>query len=271
MPENSWKAWRSSKGFKSPMKSTFPYYGGRFNQLQKIIEILEPVKDRFDVVLDVFGGSGKVLLNIPEEWRKIKVYNDLNKDLYTTFKVLQDSRKRMQLERKLANCFPHIDIFQELKLKQPRNPVDIAFKTIYMHTFSFAGNGSAFKRFYKRANVPPLRTENFLLIKKWIVENMDFRDLLQRYNKPRVLLYLDPPYLRGGQIYKYSFRMEDFLDLKRLMDKHSGTYLMNLSMTDREMISIFGEPQLITEHHRPTTMEKEGKSNRWECGYWWKL
>ena len=31
-----------------------------------------------------------MLINIPDEWRKVKVYNDINKDLYTTFKVLQD-------------------------------------------------------------------------------------------------------------------------------------------------------------------------------------
>jgi site-specific DNA-adenine methylase len=76
------------------MISLFPYYGRRFNQLKTIISILDKHKDRFDVIVDVFGGSGKVLLNIPEEWKKIKVYNDIDNDLYVTFKVLQDPRKR---------------------------------------------------------------------------------------------------------------------------------------------------------------------------------
>ncbi|MCL4412196.1 MAG: hypothetical protein M1526_02435 [Candidatus Thermoplasmatota archaeon] len=52
--------------------STFPYYGGRFYQLKEIMGILEKHKDQFDVVVDVFGGSGKVLINIPEEWRKVR-------------------------------------------------------------------------------------------------------------------------------------------------------------------------------------------------------
>lgn len=253
------------------MKSTFPYYGGRYNQLKIIIDLLENQKDRFDVVVDVFGGSGKVLLNIPDEWKKIKVYNDLNLDLYTTFKVLQNNRKRILLENKLRNCFPHEKIFRELKLSHPKNDVEIAFKTIYLHTFSFAGAGQSFKRFYKRANVPPLRTSDFLFVKKWIVENMDFRKLMHQYNKPRVLLYLDPPYLRGGDLYRYKFKMEDFIDLKRMIDSHNGSYLLNLSMTDLEMIDIFGEPDLITEHHRPTTIDIPGKVNKWKCGYWWKF
>ena len=228
------------------MKSTFPYYGGRFYQIKNILEILEKNLDQFDVVVDVFGGSGKVLLNIPDEWKKVKVYNDVNKDLYVTFKVLQDSGKRMQLERKLTNAFPHESIFQEMKRSDPRNYVDIAFKTIYFHTFSFSGAGKAFKRFDKRANLPPLRSEDFLMVKKWIVENMDFRDLMKRYNKPDVLLYLDPPYLRGGDQYRYKFKMEDFVKLKGLLDHHQGTYLLNLSMTDPEMIGIFGESNMIT-------------------------
>ena len=51
---------------------------------------------------------------------------------------------------------------------------------------------------------------------------MDFRDLMTRYNKPKVMLYLDPPYLDGGQTYKYSFKMNDFLGLKKLLDQHQG-------------------------------------------------
>ncbi|MHB1708746.1 MAG: DNA adenine methylase [Thermoplasmataceae archaeon] len=253
------------------MHSTFPYYGGRYNQLRKIIEILESHKDQFDVIVDVFGGSGKVLLNIPDEWRKVKVYNDINKDLYVTFKVLQDNVKRSQVERKLRNCFAHEAVFQEMKRSNPRSDVEIAFKTIYLHTFSFSGAGKAFKRSYKRINVRPVRTEDFLLVKKWVVENMDFRDLMSRYNRERVLLYLDPPYLRGGGQYRYSFTMDDFVELKKLVDVHSGTHLLNLSMTDPEMIGIFGQPDLVTEHSRPTTMGTKKEGNVWGCGYWWKL
>ena len=253
------------------MKSTFPYYGGRFYQIKNILEILEKNLDQFDVVVDVFGGSGKVLLNIPDEWKKVKVYNDVNKDLYVTFKVLQYNKKRLQLERKLRFAFPHESIFQELKLSSPKNDVDIAFKTIYLHTFSFSGAGKAFKRYYKKANLPPLRTEDFLLVKKWVVENMDFRSLMKRYNRPDVLLYLDPPYLRGGDQYRYKFKIEDFVELKGLLDQHQGTYLLNLSMTDPEMIGIFGDPKMVTEHHRPTMVYDPEKENRWGCGYWWRF
>ena len=44
------------------MISTFPYYGGRFYQLKEIMGVLEKHKGQFNVVVDVFGGSGKVLI-----------------------------------------------------------------------------------------------------------------------------------------------------------------------------------------------------------------
>lgn len=105
--------------------------------------------------------------------------------------------------------------------------------------------------------VTPLGTEDFLLVK--------------RYNRPNVLLYLDPPYLRGGDQYRHKFKMDDFVDLKALMNEHQETYLLNLSMTDPEMIGIFGKPDMVKEHHRPTMVYDPEKENKWGCGYWWKF
>ncbi|MCL4412198.1 MAG: hypothetical protein M1526_02445 [Candidatus Thermoplasmatota archaeon] len=65
--------------------------------------------------------------------------------------------------------------------------------------------------------------------------------------------------------------MNDFLDLKKLLDKHQGTYLLNLSMHDKQMIDVFGNPDMVTEHYMPTTEGTYNEGNRWECGYWWKF
>jgi len=93
------------------------------------------------------------------------------------------------LKRKLNTAFPHAEIFNELRNSHPKSDVETAFRTIYLHTFSYAGTGKAFKRLYKNAHIPGLNTDYFFRVKKWIVENMDFRDLLSKYNKPLVLLY----------------------------------------------------------------------------------
>lgn len=250
------------------MKSIFPYYGGKFNQLKDIFQILEQNLDKFDLIVDVFGGSGKLLINVPKEWRKIKVYNDVNEELYVTFKVLQNARKRAELKRKLRYAFAHEKIFQEMKRSHPRNDVERAFRIFYIHTFSFSSDGSSFARVYKGRRFKRFQLDNFLLAEDWVVENMDFRELMKRYNKPRVLFYLDPPYLRSGKKYSYPFSLSDFEDLKKAIDIHQGTYLLNLSLYDKEMREIFGEPDKVLDYANP--VQKGEKLQSWGCGYWWK-
>ncbi len=251
------------------MRSLFRYYGGKFNQLKDIMDILSQHTDAFDVVVDVFGGSGKVLLNVPDEWRKIKVYNDINEDLYKTFKVLQDPRKRILLIKKLRVAFAHERIFRELKDMKFGDEVETAFKVIYTQTYSFMGDGSSFgRRFKGTTKSSRFSIENFIYVKEWTIENSDFRELFKRYNKPRVLFYLDPPYLSSGKRYKYSFNLDDLRQLKECMDLHEGSYLLNLSSYDQGMEDIFGRPDKSISYANP--LNRNGKV-KWECGYWWKF
>ena len=55
------------------------------------------------------------------------------------------------------------------------------------------------------------------------------------------------------------------------MDRHKGTYLLNLSVTHPDTVDVFGEPNMVTEHHRPTMVNDPEKENKWDWGYWWKL
>jgi len=42
-------------------------------------------------------------------------------------------------------AFSHEKILRELKESHPGSDVDITFKTIYLHPFSYASTGTAFK------------------------------------------------------------------------------------------------------------------------------
>ena len=251
------------------MKSVFKYFGGKTNQLDNIMSIMREHVTEFDTVVDVFGGSGKVLLNIPDKWRKKKVYNDINEELYITFKVLQNAEKRALLIEKLSVAFAHERIFKEMKTTHIDDDVETAFKVLYMHTYSYMGDGKSFgRRFKGNASHSRFSIENFVHIKDWTVENKDFKELLRIYNKPRVLLYLDPPYISSGKSYKHSFMLEDLKNLKECIDGHTGTYMMNLSMYDDGMIEIFGSPNNIISY--PNPLNKNGQE-KWDCGYWWKF
>ena len=251
------------------MKSVFRYYGGKFNQLKDILAVMEDHRDSFDIVVDVFGGSGKVLLNIPDEWRKGKAYNDLDDYLYITFKVFQGPTKRLALTRKLRLAFAHEKAFMELRDSKYLKDVDTAFKLIYLQTYSFMGNGRSFgRRFKGNTQMSRFTLENFVYVREWAIENMDFRGLMKKYSKPRVLFYLDPPYLSSGRKYRRSFTLDDLRDLKGCIDNHPGSYLLNLSSFDQGMEEIFGKPQKVIEY--PNPLDHNG-TKKLGCGYWYRF
>ena len=97
---------------------------------------------------------------------------------------------------------------------------------------------------------------------------MDFRLLMKKYGKPRIFFYLDPPYISSGKKYKHSFKLQDLVDLKKAMDEHQGSYLLNLSVYDEGMEDIFGKPNKTIDYANPLT---ENGRKRWICGYWWKF
>ena len=145
------------------MKSIFRYYDGKFNQLKDILQILQDNITSFYTVVDVFGGSGKILLNIPDEWKKLKVYNNLNEDLYTTFKVLQDQKKRSSLVKKLRMAFAQEKVIKEMKTTHYGRDVDIAFRLLYLQTCSFMGDCTTYGRRYKgNVRISKFSIENFI-------------------------------------------------------------------------------------------------------------
>ena len=51
-----------------------------------------------------------------------------------------------------------------------------------------------------------------IYVKDWTVENKDFMELFRIYSRPRVLMYLDPPYLPFGKRYRHTFAVKTIMD-----------------------------------------------------------
>jgi len=157
----------------------------------------------------------------------------------------------------------------EMRDSRYTNDVATAFGMIYLQTYSFMGDGRSFgRRFKGKQRMSRFNLENFVYVRDWTVEHMDFKDLMKKYSKPRELFYLDPPYLSSGRRYKHRFTLEDLLDLREGIIGHPGSYLLNLSSFDEGMEEIFGKPQKVIKYANP--MNKNGKEN-WKCNYWWRF
>ena len=122
-----------------------------------------------------------------------------------------------------------------------------------MNSSSFNGQGSSYSYSTKKNKSLKLlkaeETINSLYdeIKLWTIERLDFRDLIKRYDSEETFFYLDPPYHNSRGLYKYEMEDTDFIDMKNILNRIKGKYLLNIN-EDEFIQKIFGEPNLRKEY-----------------------
>lgn len=81
-------------------------------------------------------------------------------------------------------------------------------------------DGRPFGRRFSINRISKFTMEIFTLINDWAVKSMDPGKLMQVYNRPMVLIHLDPAYLSSWNKYKHSSKREDLEYLVPLMRSH---------------------------------------------------
>jgi len=259
------------------------YFGARTYMLEDIFnKVYELYPDKITTFVDVFGGSGTVVLNVPPEWRINRIYNDIDLRLYNLLNVLRDENKRQKLFEMLELSLPHRKIFEDFLEKTDfKDDVDMAYSYLYTHFCSYNANDKTFsirikeKRDFFKSQINLLK-HNFFAIKNLVIECLDYKDLIKKYDSNTTFFYLDPPFLSSGGNYKYSFTIKDFQELYDILTGIKGYWLMNESEIDfSEIIKIFGEPQMIKEyvnHANTNRMQVNKNRNRYRKeGFWYNF
>ncbi len=60
------------------------------------------------------------------------------------------------------------------------------------------------------------------------IENLPYREILERYDRSHTFFYLDPPYY-GIKVYRLNFEPKDFQALPRALAGIKGKFLMSLN------------------------------------------
>lgn len=195
--------------------SAFPYPGGKTTYWQDIVQYF-PEHRRY---VEVFGGSAAVLLNKPESY--IEVYNDRDRDVVQFFEVVRERRDELQ---EWLRCTPFSrELHGEWTAEffdgyRPEDPVERAGRWFFIRYSQYGGklNGpSGFKASGKRNEAISFRggidalDEVVERFQEVTVENEDFQDVIERYDRENTLFYCDPPYAGPGDtIYGTEFDHE---------------------------------------------------------------
>lgn len=205
------------------MKSLLRYPGSKWNLASKIVELLPEHKS----YLEPYFGSGAVLFT--KSPSAIETVNDLNDDVVNLFEIVRD-RPQELIDRLFWT--PYSRKIYDLAFERiPADNVDKALmfiiKSVMSHGFrvieksGWKNDINGRERAYAVkhwTDLPEIVQEMTLRLKQVQIESSQALDLIQRFDKSDVCMYVDPPYVLSTRTRKqYSFEMEDS-DHEELLD-----------------------------------------------------
>jgi len=201
----------------------FPYIGGKFNLLEKLLSLIP----EHETYVEVFGGSGTLLLNKPPS--KVEVFNDIDGDLINLFMVVREKPREFIKKFKLLLYSRELNKRWSKNL-ETKDPIERAVRFYYVLRSSFSGNfgaGWSFKRNKPQVFFNSLERINLIAerLKRVHIENLDFRECIRIWDSKNTFFFLDPPYF-GKHRYRYNLTLKDHLDLRKILGKVKGKWLL---------------------------------------------
>lgn len=243
---------------KNPMQETFSfhtvvpvsppasYIGGKKQLAQKLAAIMEQIPH--GTYAEAFVGMGGVFFR-RQLAPRCEVVNDRSGDVATLFRILQ--RHYPQFMETLKYQVTSRREFERLIACDPSTLTDLerAARFLYLQRLSFGGKvaGRSFgvdTTGGARFNVSRLGAvleDVHERLSGVIIENLDWREFITRYDRPETLFYLDPPYYGNETDYgQRVFARSDFPAMAKRLAEIQGRFV--LSLNDRpEVRQIFSD------------------------------
>lgn len=209
------------------MKSPIKYYGSKGSFQNEILSRF-PESSTYDSYMEVYGGGASILFGITDI-KPIEIYNDIEENVYSLMKVLQDpiAFKQFKVLCDLTYHSRQLNIEYKSRLREEDlSVIDRAFMFYYNTRTSFNGLGGYSYALNVRRKMSKGISDYLSSVDKLedyhqrlsrvIIENMDGVKLLKKHNKSNFFTYLDPPYAletRSNARYKEDFTNEQQTEL----------------------------------------------------------
>lgn len=218
------------------IRSPFRFPGSKAQALK----FLMPIWENFGHVeyREPFVGGGAVF------FAKVKSrynwLNDIDPDITTTYKVMSNPKKRVELIKMLNGIQVDREKHTEIKNMVPTDDVEIAFKTYYLSRTSYSGiiNKAAWG-YHPKKSVPPSRwaqriEEAGKKLEGVKITNYDFTKVINANGDNKVFMFIDPPYFNADQkrAYTHAFELEDHLRLEKTLRNTDHAFCLTYDNCD---------------------------------------
>lgn len=223
-------------------RAPFGWFGGKHELAPELVGLLP----QHLVYVEVFGGAASVLL--AKAHSRLEVYNDRDGGLVDFFRVLRDHPEELERRLRLTPFSrAEFDLCRRTWADQT-DEIERARRWYVRVEQAFAGTplttGWAGERLGRRhgsrARTSLRRLDRLHAIAHRLrsvqIENLDWRDALERYDHRDAVFYLDPPYVRetrrrprtrGGLDYAHELTTADHAELVQRVLALEGSTLLS--------------------------------------------
>lgn len=232
------------------MNSFMGWIGGK-RLLRKEIIRRFPAHKRY---IEVFGGAGWVLFAREPQSGVLEVYNDADGELVNLFRCVKYHCGELQRELSLMLTSREL-FFDGMRQLQAGGLTDIqrAARFFYLVKLSFGSDRRTYATSEKRIDHA---AEYLAKVQQRLqgvnIEHKDFADLIQVYDRPDALFYLDPPYVGTERYYDHAFSEADHQRLLASLQNLRGKFI--LSYNDCEAVRSWYDGFRIEELSRLSTL-----------------
>ena len=229
------------------VKPVAPYIGGKRQLSRVLCEMI--AETPHSLYTEPFVGMGGIFFRRNAR-PKAEVINDRNGEVVNLFRILQ--RHYPQFMDTLKFQITSRREFERLKACDPATLTDLerAARFLYLQRLAFGGKvaGQNFgvdatrpARFNLNQLAPALEDVHERL-SGVVLENLDWQDFIDRYDRPEALFYLDPPYWGSEDDYgKTLFGRDQFALMADRLGRIKGRFIMSINDVPqiREIFSAF--------------------------------
>lgn len=197
----------------SKVHSPLKWIGGKSACAERIVHAF-PDPSSYDLYVEPCGGAAHILFARPLSCGHQEVYNDLDTNLVTFWREAQCNADAMQsyLDSLLYSRQLYYEFYRSLFDGTCLSSFERATRWFYVLRSTGTGwlrrspvgwdhrpsNASAYFNVLETFQVVSQR------LRKVVIDNRDVLATLKRYDSPRTLFYLDPPYIGMEQYYETS-------------------------------------------------------------------
>lgn len=235
-----------------PTRPLLRYHGGKWRMAPWIISHFPPHR----IYTEAYGGAASVLLRKPRSYSE--VWNDLDEDVVTLFRVLRSDRAgeliealrltpfaRAEFERAYEPAEDQVERSRRLLVRSymgfgsDASTVDLAAETGFRTGFRSNSNRNHTTPAHDWANYPPQLLAMIKRLTAVVIESRPALDVLRKHDAPDALHYVDPPYMpetrsakarrRGGSYHVYAHEMSeaDHAELLEVLDGLEGAVVLS--------------------------------------------